>query len=76
MCNINEREYLLMSEYAKLVGKSKTSVHRYVLSGKIPAYRLGNRYFIHKATPYPSDPRIVHGAYIGVRRKIKNANIE
>ncbi len=63
--------FIKLSEYAKMHGKSISTVRERVEHGDIPAVRSGNRWYIDSETPYPTDERIKHGAYIGIRDKIK-----
>ncbi|MFY9381187.1 MAG: helix-turn-helix domain-containing protein [Eubacteriales bacterium] len=63
--------YITVSKYAKLHGKTPQTIHACIKSGKLPAIRKGSRYYIEADTPYPQDKRITHGAYIGVRARIK-----
>ena len=42
-------EYLKISEAAQLLGVTKRWVYRRVLSGELPASKVGNLYFIHRS---------------------------
>jgi len=40
------QEWLSLADAASLLGKSEQTIRRWVLSGKLAAYRIGNTYVI------------------------------
>jgi len=48
--SINKRDFITSNEMAKLLGISRIAIHKQIVSGKIPAEKVGRNYLIPKST--------------------------
>lgn len=61
--------YISITEFATRHGMDRSNVHKLVVSGRIPAIRIGNQWAILADTPKPKDGRITTGEYKDWRKK-------
>lgn len=47
--NMGMQEWLSLADCASLLGKSEQTIRRWVTSGKLPSYRVGNSYVVDPA---------------------------
>ena len=65
-------DFISVSEYAEMVGKSIEQVKVHLRNGRIPnARKIGRDWIIHKDSVafYPADNRITSGKHIGTHQK-------
>ncbi|HNX82197.1 MAG TPA: hypothetical protein PKL77_08645 [Candidatus Omnitrophota bacterium] len=61
-----------LSDYARAHGVTNDTLRRLIREGHFPsAHQVAGRWYIDSDEPYPIDKRVTHGAYIGIRDKIK-----
>lgn len=54
MANVTEREYYTVSEAAEVLGVSRTTIWRWIESGRLPAYRVGGKTIRIRRADLPS----------------------
>ncbi len=54
MANVTEREYYTVAEAAEVLGVSRTTIWRWIESGRLPAYRIGRKTIRIRRADLPS----------------------
>jgi hypothetical protein len=62
-----------LNDYARAHNVTNDTCRRLIRAGHFPsAHQVAGRWYIDSDEPYPQDKRVKHGAYVGIRGKVKN----
>ena len=62
-------DYLSVTQFCAKTGKDPGAVRRLILSGRLPAIKIGNQWAIPADAEPPADKRVKSGAYRNWRKK-------